>query len=83
MEIKVLGSLTENQTGSKTDEPSAVQKQALVGSQELIAHILSNSAFADIMLVATVGMITPWKSASATNQGLFFLRELMYQNTTD
>lgn len=52
MEIKVLGSLTENQMGSKTDEPSAVQKQALVGSQELIAHILSNSAFADIMLVA-------------------------------
>jgi len=52
MEVNVLESLTENQMGSNTDEPSAVQKQALAGSQELIAHILSSSAFTDIMLVA-------------------------------
>lgn len=44
MEVNIPEPLTENQMGSKTDEPSAVQK--------LIAHILSNSAFTDIALVA-------------------------------
>ena len=44
MEVNILEPLTENQMGSRTDEPSAVQK--------LITRILSNSAFTDITLVA-------------------------------
>lgn len=79
MEIKVLGSLTENQMGSKTDEPSAVQKQALVGSQELIAHILSNSAFADIMLVAWNQL--QWEWSHHGNQQVLQIRDYFFSES--
>ncbi|XP_049495881.1 uncharacterized protein LOC125929036 [Panthera uncia] len=46
MEVKVLESLTEDQMGSSTNDPSNVQMWALIVSQELIALVLSNSAFA-------------------------------------
>lgn len=57
-------------------EPSSVLVQALADWQELIACVSSQLFIhwhhTDCLKSAIVGVFTPWKSASAANQGLFY-----------